>query len=472
MGVNRRIIALAVVVLSMAAYLFLFDLPAQEQADRRAAQELRLFHFDPARVDTFRVDRPQSSVVVVRDPVRGWQLVEPIEEAADSATVTGLLAALAEAERVRVVADSLRTEDWQDYDLAERRFGRVRIRVTSHDGQVAELFVGALTPNGTLCYVRRPGSDALELAERQVYRIASVVHHALRRTRLFDVEAQAVVELELRRGHEHWKAMRGEDGVWRLAGPRRRRLRRRPLDRMAYLVATERVDQFLRDALEPGEWAAYGLDPPWADLRWRSREGREGRLELGNEENQGRLYARRGGGPPLIVVSSAWGQILQDSLEERLDPNPIGVVFSRVPRLRLSDPQSGAFVEIHRDGDAVTLIAGRPGEPPHPVESSYLEQAVRNVVRGLEEFAADQEIFLAAGNTPVAVAGPAVVAVDFDDLEGRSRRLMVHRRSGGEGVWVRIDDEGALHHTADDLLFRLRSLLEGASSAEAINADH
>lgn len=455
---NRGLVLLVVAVLLVGGYLFLVDLPSERRAEESADSEARLLHFSPTEVDTLRLVRARDTVVLARDG-EGWRMLSPIQEEVAAHSVDAQLSALANAERVRVVADSLGTADWAEFDLEAIEFGRADIDIVLRDGSTQRLAVGRLSSSGILCYVREENSSRLQTADRQVRTVANLSYHAFRRSDLFEVSADEIVTLDVASSGERFVATRDAAGQW--WNEEGHRLKRRDLDSWVYFLATARVEAYLRDDVPGEDWAGYALDRPWGRVRWVARDGRDATLEFGNEAGDGRVYARRKGTSTLLLVADEHGRRAEPPFDAYLDTNPLVVDFDRVDRLRVRSEEDGRWVELTReDAQRDWKIESSTGE----VESTpYLVQAARNVALGLEGFQTDAQMMLATEAPLSSVLSKIAMHVDITTPD-TTRSLTLGWRGDGAQHWVRIDEEPTLHRVGRDLYLRLRALLEDAVS--------
>jgi len=454
--VSRRVIILAVLVVAVGGWILLRELPALRNAEQQAAVERMIFRDIPDVVDTIRIRRPDREILLVResgeDPDRqqGWWLHSPIVEKIPEYNARDLVDRLAQIERWRRVARAVEDgADWGLYGLAEDSPGRVRIELIGQEGRSA-VDVGLLSPSSTTAWVRRVGSDELELSLADLHEVANATHHGLRNVHLFRVKHEEITRMEFRGGAGQWTAVRGEAGLWFLGSAVGPRLRRWILEDYAFAVSSLRADGYLRDDLSEADWAAYGLDQPWAAVRWQAEDEREGTLWLGNELGPGVVFGRRAGLESVFQIAPGLSPIFGADLIALRDHNPIFGNFLHATHIRVI--ADGGFVDIERETPGVRL-ATELG--PLALEE-YAQVAGRNLQLGIEEFQPAAEMFVPAGKDPAALLETEATRMVVT-WPGREVNLTVGRMAGR--VWLAIEGQQMLYEAPVDFLLRVREVL-------------
>jgi hypothetical protein len=444
---SRRVFVLAVLVLLVGGFLVFRELPVLETERERALADLLVFRGAPAVVDTLRIRQDDREIVVVREEER-WFLRSPIEEEVPALPILDLIERLQLSERWRLVGRGLTGEDWETYGLGPDSPGRSRIELIG-EGRSVGIDVGMLTGGSHAVWVRRVGSDDLELCFEEVFDIANMSHQGMRDPRLFEVEHGELTRMSFDADGNRWAAVRGEDGLWFLDRDDRPRLKRWVLQDIAFAVASQRVEGYLRDFLEESDWAAYGLDQPWGTVAWEATEGRSGTLWLGNELGGGVYFGRREGLDTVFQIAAGLDPAFEADPLEWIDHNPIGGNFLDSGKIRVH--AEGGFIDIIRETPGAR-VETEAGPVPH---SDYVQVTARNLQLGLEEFQPEAEMIVAAGQDPVSLLDPveATLTIHWPD---RAADVAIGQMAGG--VWIAYED--ALYQTTTDMLLRTREVLK------------
>ena len=444
---SRRVIVLAVLVLIVGGFLVFRELPVLETERERALADLLVFGGAPDVVDTVRIRQESREIVLARDDEQ-WFLRSPIDEEVPQLGVVDLIERLKLTERWRRVAAGISDEEWEVYGLAPDSPGRVRIELIG-EGRTTAVDVGLLTTGSRNVWVRRAGSDELEVCFEDLHNVANMTHHGLRNPRLFRVTHEDLTRMRFETGDNAWEAVRGEAGLWFLGAADGPRLKRWILEDVAFAVAGLRADGFLRDDLADADWAAYGLDQPWATVTWEGTGDRSGALWLGNELGGGVVFGRRSGLNSVFQIAPGLDPSLEGDARGWIDTNPIGGNFLHSTKIRV-DADEG-FVDIIRETPGARVETEK-GPIPH---RDYVQVTARNLQLGIEEFQPQAEMFVPAGQDAFSQleAVEATMSIHWPD---RIVDLAIGRMAGG--VWIAFDS--MLYQTSTDMLLRVREVLK------------
>jgi hypothetical protein len=448
---SRRVLVLALLVLAIGGWLFFRELPILQSEVDRAVEELRVFVSVPAVVDTVRFRRPDREILLVRadGAEAGWWLRSPIVEKVPDIGVEELISRLASTERWRRVTKEVPDSDWSLYGLASDSPGRVRIEMIGSGGR-SGLDVGLLAPGSRVVWVRRPGSQELDTCVEDLHRLANMTHQGLRDPRLFEINSSALRRIAVSGDNGHWSMARDEEGLWYLESLDGSRLKRWIIEDFAFAVAGQRVDGYLRDDLVDADWAAYGLDQPWATVVWEAADGRSGTLWLGNELGGGLSFGRRAGLETVFQIAHGLEPMIFADTATLVDRNPVGGNFLHALRIRVSD--GDGFVEIIRETPGVRIVTEQGDLEP----GEYSQVAGRNLQLGLEEFQPEAEMIVPAGQ-PSSDSLDSIEATMSIHWPQREVRLQIGQSAGR--VWITEEGKPTLWQVSPDLLLRVREVL-------------
>jgi hypothetical protein len=448
---SRRVLVLASLLLVVGGWLFFGELPILRSDADRAAEQLRLFRSVPAVVDTVRFRKPDREILLVRavGADAGWWLRSPIIEKVPDVGVEELIIRLAGTERWRRVSPDVPDDDWSLYGLASDSPGRVRIEMIGSEGK-SGLDVGLLTPGSRIVWVRRPGSPELDSCVEDLHTLANMTHHGLRDPRLFEINNSELRRIEVSGDNGDWDMARDEAGLWYLESLDGPRLKRWIIEDFAFAVAGQRVDGYLRDDLVEADWAAYGLDQPWATVEWEAADGRRGALRLGNELGGGLSFGRRARLETVFQIAHGLEPMIFADTATLVDLNPVGGNFLHALRIRVSDGEG--FIDIIRESPGVRIVTEQGDLEP----GEYSQVAGRNLQLGLEEFQPEAEMIVPVGRPPTASLD-SVEATMVIHWPQREVRLQIGQMAGQ--VWITQEGEATLWQVKPDLLLRVREVL-------------
>lgn len=158
----RKAAVMAVVLLALGAYVYLVELPRDEEN----AAKKKLFTFAKDTVSEVQLTYPERSLHLKKDAAGKWRVVQPIDTEADETTVTNLVNAIADAEISRIL-----DEPAQDPALYGLNAPAVKLQVTLKDGKaLPQILVGKDTPVGFSVYLQKEGETKLLLTP-QAFRL-------------------------------------------------------------------------------------------------------------------------------------------------------------------------------------------------------------------------------------------------------------------------------------------------------------
>ncbi len=127
--------------------------------------------------------KPEYQTVKMRKSGSDWNLYEPIQDSADSGTVSGMLGTLTTTRQDRVIDD--KPKDLNEFGL---KYPLVKIRVRKDAAAPAqEVWLGSNTPVGFNCYAKTSGGDT-------VYRVARSLRSGFEKT-LKDLRNKSILSV-------------------------------------------------------------------------------------------------------------------------------------------------------------------------------------------------------------------------------------------------------------------------------------
>jgi hypothetical protein len=287
---TKNLIILAAVVITVLAYIMLFERHRPTSDEATAAAEKVLLDFERDDVTEIVIGRAEGRVRLEKMGEE-WRLREPLDFPADSSVVSSTLGSLANltADR-RLAPDEVNSTD---YGL-EEPLAEVTLRMADGSERVVE--VGDELPLGSKRALRVDGGDGVTIAagwfvsdlEREVddWRSREVV----------EMLENDVASIDIESGADAIRAVRLED-QWQLLRPLEDMADGDHLGSVVSDLASMRIEEFLDDGVDPGE---LGLELPEYEITIiRTDGGMPLRLDLGaTREGDGgtEVACRRGDG--------------------------------------------------------------------------------------------------------------------------------------------------------------------------------
>ncbi len=194
MTLSRTSLVLFALALVAVAAFALVELPRRRAAERAQADAQRLFAPFAAPVDAVDIARPADRV---RIEVRGthWQVVAPVDDAAEYSRVATLIDEIEKGEVDRNLGPSA---DLAAYGLAPPA---AIVTLTAARDTLAYLELGTHTVDGDRVYARRRDGDVVLVAP-SLLAAAVIDAAAFRDQRIARIDPGEVVAFDVRRGDE------------------------------------------------------------------------------------------------------------------------------------------------------------------------------------------------------------------------------------------------------------------------------
>ncbi|HKI84000.1 MAG TPA: DUF4340 domain-containing protein, partial [Candidatus Krumholzibacteria bacterium] len=449
---RRRAILPLLVVLLLAAILFLWDLPHQNRQEQREETALQLSKLDPELVDTIRIHQAGALLSLVRHQGHWW-LRSPVDERADDKASSGMISALCRAHAMKVVQSEVDTTALEAYGLGGIRRPAYWIELIEAGQKPQVYWIGRTNPSDEGSYLRVGGRRDVLLVRKELAQLARTSFEALRIYDLFDYTIEDIPQIELHTDRASFEARRNDAGLWFTMGEHPRQLKRRDLYALIYDLVHTRISRYVADDVSDSVFYSYGLSQPVMDLRFLAK-GDSHRVRLGNVDERGVNYARRDEERTLITISSKLLESGDKSYEELLETNPVPLNYTRLDSIRV----------IWKTGEKVTAIPGyrrewrlRPPEGFKGDKESLLVPA-QNLRYGVEELKSDSHVLL---SSPDQVHKFLQVVKVRCELYWPDKTVAydIGWRKDEEQNWLHIIGDETVYRIPRDLFFRLRGAL-------------
>ncbi|MGE5236578.1 MAG: DUF4340 domain-containing protein [Acidobacteriota bacterium] len=273
-----RLIALAVVVLGLGAYIYFYERhqPTTEERAERADKLLPDFQQDKAT--RIEITNSHGRFELTKEK-NDWKLVKPITDDANSGAVTGLLSNLAnlKAERTLAAKDVKRA----DYGLEKPQLVAT---VATEGGKTYTVKLGGELPLGNTRAAETSGDDVYIVSKW----IASDLDRDLsgwRSTDLVRLLSPDIASLTVR-GPEGRVALAHAGGTWTITEPFPDLADRDRAEGLVGDLNSAKIKEFVDT---PGDLAALGLAPSKLDITIVRKEGAPLQLAFGDEREQNKV---------------------------------------------------------------------------------------------------------------------------------------------------------------------------------------
>lgn len=269
----RKLLLLTLAFVALGAFVYFYEIAGKESRDQAKEREGSILQLDRDAVTEVSIRFPDREVVRIEKVGDGWVLRSPLDTAADTATVDGVLLSLTGAQRDRIFTEE--GLDLEAFGLAEPA---VRVEVKA-GAETKELLVGARDFSGTKVYAKLAEDPSVILTSTSL--LTSIDKPVLdwRSKQALTFDRAKVEEVEIQSAGNTIRLQR-KDGAWRISAPVEDLADESSVNSLLSTVEFARARDFVAE--EPGNLAEYGLDAPVASLRIRESGSDEWRqLDLG-----------------------------------------------------------------------------------------------------------------------------------------------------------------------------------------------
>jgi hypothetical protein len=367
---GRLTLAMVVVAIAAAAYVYGFAIPRQVEQEAADAREKKLVTLTPDQI--VRLELPLSTpdgarAKLTREPgSKEWRIESPRELRADELVIQQLLESLEQIQIELTVTDP--PADRSQFGIVA---GKDQVEIAPESGEPLRLALGSAAPVGSLRYVEastRPGvvlgvtAAALEdlKPDLEKLRDKSLIALDPQQVKKVEVEVGGKPLASVQRAPEPEKKAEPEktadisivesSGSWEMTQPIAEKADGDRIFRYLQDVHFARVDAFVD---EPGPLSQYGLERPEARVRlFPDAEGAAPvELALGRDKDKQKVFARVGGQGSVLEVPA-----------RVLDGLPRDVFDYRFKRVFEVQAQDVGRIELEFPRDATTYAFKRKGE--------------------------------------------------------------------------------------------------------------
>lgn len=175
---TKKTIALALILLGLAVFVFWYELPRQQQENREKQRVVKVLDLPWEQIDKIELARGEERLVFAKDEKSGlWSIKEPLVDLAEKLMVQRLISAIQFAHPSYTV-DNPTPEQLEQFGFAARQ-----TTISYFAGsQVGRLQIGEKNPVGFSVYIKPEGQDVAYLvAESTVAEFASEINDFRRR---------------------------------------------------------------------------------------------------------------------------------------------------------------------------------------------------------------------------------------------------------------------------------------------------
>ena len=424
----RSTLVLLVVALGLGGYIFFVERHRSPASEPEPNEQL--FDFEADDVTELRVGAGEDTVTELRRTEGGWQVLAPVQAAADDSATSAIASTLASLELQRVVEEG--PVDLEPFGLAEPALD-IGFTLDAADGP-RHLLIGEQTPTGADRYAKLGGSDRVFLIAGYLNSTFDKTTFDLRDKTVLDFERGDLDGLEITAGDRVLRFVQDGDD-WQIVEPLAAGADFSTVEGLLGSLSNGRmrsVESESADALD-----SFGLAEPAISVAL-SAGSATATLHVGDEAPDGARYARDASRPLVFTIDASLVTSLEREAAEYRRKGLFAFRSFNATRLEIERP-GGTVVfektEAETDDEEDIWHRTEPGsaEVPRADMDNLLSQV--SVLRA-ESFVASRS---EAGLGPEQVVATLRARFGDDDAEEQ----VTVWRSGEDTFAVRGDEAGA-----------------------------
>ncbi|MCZ6632096.1 MAG: DUF4340 domain-containing protein [bacterium] len=357
----------ALVFVLLLGYLYFYDNPRIEEAQRQANAPRHVVEVAKQKVARLHLKNQDFEMVAER---RGqdWQILQPVKTGGDWGMLEGLILAAKEVEQGRTVADSV---DLGEGQVQLAGFGldppRVTVRFEGDGEEPVVLFFGNDNPDGRAAYLSWGNQQRVVLTQRwrRHQFEAPLLNFRDKRVVPFDMDLVEKLEVHL----AGRKIVASKQGLqWHLEEPVQDRGDNAAIQRFLEQLRAGRAEGF---ATENGqELGKFGLDKPHLQITvYEGKEGVAKTVRFGGVppgDNTDSRYGKFEGWPHVFVVERFLIEDLSVTSSDLREKLIFGFDASEIDEIRQIFPDSQVVCVKTSETDWTVQMP--EGHTVHPVD--------------------------------------------------------------------------------------------------------
>ena len=330
----KTTIILAVILAALAAYIYRYEwapVETESNPDREA-----IFEIEAEKIQSIEIRKREGEhLKLQRRGEDGWQLVAPVEAAADSSASNSLAETIATLESERVISEG-------EANLAD--FGldtpKLELDVLVKDAEDVEtsttLHIGDETPTGSNLYARlADGEKIFVIASSKEYSLNKKAWD-LRDKSLFRFERDDVEKVILKQPDQEIVLAKAGEDSWNIVEPTFSRADRYKAGGLVSKLETAKMEEIVSESAE--QLSEYGLGTPSYEVEIQLEGGLTETLLVG-EKKDSRYYARNPDRPMVYLIGSSLVDDIKKDQSEYISKRLFEFATYQVNKLQISSPE-------------------------------------------------------------------------------------------------------------------------------------
>lgn len=359
------------VFLAIGLYYFFVDVPGEKKKTEEKELSEKILAFETGDVEEFALVSKGQTFVLKRKDTGNWELTQPLQTQADSATADELLNTLHKTRFSRTVEDN--PKDLAVYGLQEPS---LQINLKLKGKGEKSIRIGDNSPIGASFYLQKGGETKVLLSSVSRKDFEKTLYD-LRDKALLAFDSATLASVEVKQGDRSFRLAK-ENQTWTVRG-----------DNVEGKADSIAVDAFLTSLKQvgvkafieedPKNLAPFGLDHPTAVMSLLGEDKSEKSLLIGIQKSMQEYYAKTGQAKNVVTADQ---KLLQKLSRDALD-------FLDKTLLELKPDDEVGEISLHTKNEDILLVRDKEGDKAwkvaQPVQIPADQTTVSNLLLDLKE---------------------------------------------------------------------------------------
>lgn len=425
---GRNTLILLALGLGLGAYIYFVESKREPApADGEApATHAKVFTADATKIEEISVKGAAGESTTLKKANNAWQIVAPIQSAADETESSGLASGIASLEEQRVIEE-------QPKDLAPYGLSPARIEVTfklAGDATPRTILVGDKTATGGDLYAKLADKPKVFLVSSYVEGSFDKTTFQLREKKILNVDREKVDAVTV----EHAKTvlqLARQGGAWSVKQPWSSRADFGAIESLLSRVSTGQMKSIVtEDPAAPLK--EYGLDAPDTKITLAAGSTSAGVI-LGKATAQGDVYAKDLARPVIFTIEKGLADDLGRAAADYRMKDVFGFRAYTGTRLEVTHAGATTIFEKKKGPEKDAVEKWTLAQPARPVDDTKVEDLATKVA------AIRAESFVDA--LPKDATESVRIATKFD--ENKKQEAVTFYKAADGAYATRSDDAGA-----------------------------
>ncbi len=331
---SKTTILLAVIFAALTAYIYRYEwepVETESNPDREA-----IFELEAEKIQSIEIRRQEGEHLKLERRSEGaWQLVAPVDAAADSAASDSLAESIASLQSERLISEG--EANLADFGLDAPKFELEVLVKDAEDVETsASLHIGDETPIGSNLYARlADGEKIFVIASSKEYSLNKKAWD-LRDKSLFGFKRDDVEKVILKQPDQEIVLAKAGEDSWNIVKPSFSRADRYKAGGLVSKLETAKMEEIVSEAAE--DLSEYGLGIPSYEVEVQLEGGLTETLLVGAEKDS-RYYARNPDRPIVYLIASSLVDDIKKEQSEFISKRLFDFATYQVVKLKISSPE-------------------------------------------------------------------------------------------------------------------------------------